>query len=182
MVAVAVLAAAAHPGDGKNMMTRILRHLLTEQWAVRRQFPAAVLTSIEQAIQQSEMRHGGEVCFVVEAALSTSALLKNQSARERALEVFSQLHIWDTEHNNGVLIYLLLADRDVEIIADRGIHNQVNPTEWENICRTMEASFQQQQFATGITDGIERITTLLQRHFPARPDEKNAVADRPVIL
>ncbi len=164
------------------MIIRILRHFLTGQWAVRRRFPAVALTTIEQAIQQSEMRHGGEICFVVEAGLSTAALLKNQSARERALEVFSQLRIWDTEHNNGVLIYLLLADRDVEIIADRGIHNAVNPTEWEDICRAMESAFQQQQFTTGIVDGIERVTLLLQRHFPAQPDEKNAVADRPVIL
>ncbi len=164
------------------MITRILRHLLTGQWAVRRRFPTVELTLIEQAIQQSEMRHGGEICFVVEAALPMIALLKNQSVRERALEVFSRLRIWDTEHNNGVLIYLLLADRNVEIIADRGIHDKVNPTEWEDICRAMEASFQQQQFAAGTVDGIERITTLMQRYFPARPDAANAVADRPVIL
>lgn len=164
-------------------LTRILRHLLTGQLAVRRKFPAASLTAIEHAIQQSEMQHGGEICFAVEAALNTTALFRNQTARERALEVFSQLRIWDTEHNNGVLIYLLLADRDVEIIVDRGIHAKVASHEWETICRAMESAFRQQQFETGVIEGVHTISRHLQKHFPPRQgNEKNELADKPVII
>ncbi|PXW84927.1 TLP18.3/Psb32/MOLO-1 phosphatase superfamily protein [Nitrosomonas sp. Nm84] len=164
-------------------LTRILRHLSTGQLAVRRKFPAASLAAIEHAIQQSEMQHGGEICFAVEAALSTTALLKNQTARARAVEVFSQLRIWDTEHNNGVLIYLLLADRDVEIIVDRGIHAKVAGHEWEAICRAMETTFRQQQFETGVIAGIHTISRHLQKHFPPRQgNEKNELSDKPVII
>lgn len=162
---------------------RILRHLLTGQLAVRRKFPAASLVAIEQAIKQSEMYHGGEICFAVEAALNTIALLRNQTARERAVEVFSQLRIWDTENNNGVLIYLLLADRDVEIIADRGIHTKVASNEWEAICRVMEGAFRRQQFEAGVIEGIHGIGSYLQKHFPSpHGNEKNELADEPVIL
>jgi uncharacterized membrane protein len=162
---------------------RILSHLLTGQLVVHRKFPAASLAAIEQAIKQSEMYHGGEICFAVEAALNTASLLRNQTARERAVEVFSQLRIWDTENNNGVLIYLLLADRDVEIIADRGIHAKVMNHEWETICHTMETAFRQQQFEAGVIAGINEVSGYLQKHFP--PDygnEKNELADTPVIL
>ena len=164
-------------------LARILRHLLTGQLAVRRLFPAASLAAIEEAIKQSERSHGGEICFAVEAALNTASLLKNQTARERAVEVFSQLRIWDTEHNNGVLIYLLLADRDVEIIADRGIHAKVANSEWEAICHTMESAFQRQQFEAGVIEGINRISHHLRMHFPPHSgNEKNELADKPVIL
>jgi len=162
---------------------RILRHLLTGQLAVRRIFPAASLIAIEQTIKQSEMNHGGEICFAVEAALNTAPLLRDQTARERAVEVFSQLRIWDTEYNNGVLIYLLLADRDVEIIADRGIHCKVSGEEWENICRAMESAFRQQQFEAGLIEGINAVSNHLREHFP--PDlrnRRNELADKPVVL
>ncbi len=164
-------------------IARILRHFLTDQLALRRIFPAASLTAIEQAIQQSEMNHGGQICFAVEAALNTISLFKKQTARERAVEVFSQLRIWDTEHNNGVLIYLLLADRDVEIIADRGIHAKVSSEEWEAICRTMESAFRQQQFEAGIIEGIKAIGGHLRKYFPFDSNNnKNELADKPVVL
>ena len=164
-------------------LARILRHLLTGQLAVRRLFPAVSLAAIEQAIKQSEMRHGGEICFAVEAALNTTPLLRNQTARERAVEVFSQLHIWDTEYNNGVLIYLLLADRDVEIIADRGIYAKVASNEWEAICHAMESAFRQQQFEAGVIAGINKVSRHLREHFPPNlRNEKNELADKPIIL
>lgn len=164
-------------------LQRISEHFLTGQLAVQRLFPEATLAAIEQAIQQSEMQHGGEICFAVEASLSTAALLKNQTARERAIEVFSQLRVWDTEKNNGVLIYLLLADRDVEIIADRGIHAKVSSQAWKSICQMMESSFRQQQFKSGVIEGIQAIGAHLQKHFP--PDckkENNELSNQPVIL
>src|SRR5213076_1527978 len=116
---------------------RIGRHLLEYRWRVRRIFPPQVLSAIEQAIRAGETTHSGQVRFVVEGALDGRPLFKNQPARERALDIFSQLRIWDTEHNNGVLIYLLLADRNVEIVADRGIDARVGKAGWENICRGM---------------------------------------------
>lgn len=164
-------------------LSRTIRHLLTGQLAVQRTFSAASLEAIEQAIKQSEINHGGEICFAVEASLNTIPLLKDQNARSRAIEVFSQLRIWDTEYNNGVLIYLLLADRDVEIIADRGIHSRVSSNEWENICCAMETAFRQQQFETGVIEGINAVSQHLRKHFPLDLESpRNEISDKPVIV
>src|SRR5271156_3019364 len=120
---------------------RIGRHLAEHHWKARRLFPPRVLAAIEQAIKTGETTHSGQVRFVVEGALDGAPLFRDQPARERALDVFARLRIWDTVHNNGVLIYLLLADRDVEIVADRGIDAKVGSTGWENICVEMESDF-----------------------------------------
>ncbi len=164
---------------------RILRHFLTGRAVVRRLFPHASLVAIEQAIKRSEISHEGEVCFAVEAALDTLPLLRDQSARERAVEVFSQLRVWDTEHNNGVLVYLLLADRDVEIVADRGINVKVGGEEWERICREMETAFRQGNFESGVIAGISAVGSHLQKHFLTareREGRENELPDTPVIL
>src|SRR6202048_3688261 len=117
---------------------RIGRHLLEHRWRVRRIFTPDVLAAIEQAIKAGEATHSGQVRFVVEGALDGAPLFRNQHARERALDIFSHLRIWDTSHNNGVLIYLLLADRKVEIVADRGIDASVGAAGWQKICAEME--------------------------------------------
>lgn len=162
---------------------RILQHLFTGRLTLRRAFPAASLRAIEQAIKQSEISHDGEIRFAVEAALHIWPLLRNQSARERSIEVFSQLRVWDTECNNGVLIYLLLADRDVEIVADRGIHSMVGSEEWEEICRAMEVAFRQGQFEAGVITGVSAISGHLRAHFPTeRQGGENELADSPVVL
>lgn len=161
---------------------RIVRHLLMTHWQVRRAFPREALSAIEQAIKTSETAHVGELRFVVEGALDVAPLLRGQSARDRAIDVFSQLRIWDTEHNNGVLIYLLLADRDVEIVADRGIHAKVGAPEWESICRTMETAFGQGNYAGGVVSGIAAVTQHLTRHFPASGADRNELSDQPVVL
>lgn len=150
--------------------------------AVRRAFPPAAMTAIEQAIARSETRHRGEVRFAVEAALDVPGLIAGQPARERALEVFSQLGVWDTEENNGVLIYLLLADRDVEIVADRGINALAGPAEWEAICRTMEAALRRGEFEHAVLGAIEAATLLLARHFPPRAGDRDELANRPVTV
>ena len=133
---------------------------------MRRDFPPAVLARIEQAIKAGEATHSGQVRFAVEGALDGAPLFRNQPARERALDIFSQLRIWDTAHNNGVLIYLLLADRDVEIIADRGIDAKVGAAGWENICREMETEFRAGHFERGVIKGIEAVSRELAKHFP----------------
>ena len=161
---------------------RVARHLLMTQWQVHRVFSAETLGAIEQAIKASESVHTGEVRFAVEGMLDTVPLLKGQTARERAIDVFSQLRVWDTQANNGVLIYLLLADRDVEIIADRGIHTRVGPPAWENICRAMEAEFTQGCFREGVIGGIQALTGLLAQHFPAQGHNPDELPDAPVVL
>ena len=151
-------------------------------WQVNRAFPRRSLIAIEQAIKTSETAHVGEIRFVVEGALDGTPLVRGQSARERAIDVFSQLQIWDTEHNNGVLIYLLLADRDVEIVADRGIHAKVGSREWEEICRTMETAFRQANYEGGVVSGIQAVTRHLMKHFPAFGAGRNELPDKPVVL
>jgi uncharacterized membrane protein len=163
-------------------LVRIARHLMVTRWMVIRAFPGDTLIAIERAIRESEAMHRGEIRFVVEGALEISPLLRGQSARERAIDVFSQLRVWDTEQNNGVLIYLLLADRDVEIVADRGIHARVGPPEWERICRKMEAAFRQADFEGGVVAGIQEVTRHLAEHFPPIDDGRNELPDKPVVL
>ncbi|MBR0693553.1 TPM domain-containing protein [Bradyrhizobium lablabi] len=161
---------------------RIGRHLVAHRWRVRRDFPPRVLDAIERAIREGETTHSGQVRFVVEGALDGTPLFRNQPARERALDVFSHLRIWDTAHNNGVLIYLLLADRDVEIVADRGINAKVGHEGWEAICREMEADFGVGRFEHGVIKGIEAVSRELAKHFPHRAGGPNELPDKPVVM
>ena len=161
---------------------RIIKHLTATHWQVNQAFPRQALNAIEKAIKASESAHIGEIRFAVEGALHSAPLFKGQSAKERAIEVFSQLRVWDTEHNNGVLIYLLLADRSVEIVADRGIHAKVDSDEWEKICGAMEADFKQNNFKDGVVKGIQAIAKHLAEHFPTHSKGQNELPDKPVVL
>jgi uncharacterized membrane protein len=163
-------------------LIRVLRHLSTGRAAVRRVFPPHTLDAIEQAIRSTEILHDGQIRFAVEAALELAPLLAGQTAQQRAIDVFSSLRVWDTEHNNGVLIYLLLADRDVEIVADRGIHVRLGREVWEAICREMEAAFRAGNFQAGVLAGIDAVGEHLSRHFPARSGKSNEMPDHPVLL
>ena len=163
-------------------LKRIAKHLLLTDGRVKRAFPSQTLKAIEQAIKASETTHVGEIRFVVEGALDGAPLFKGQSARERAIDVFSQLRIWDTEHNNGLLIYLLLADRAVEIVADRGLHSKVGSREWESICRSMETAFKQSNFEGGVVGGIQAVTQHLTTHFPASGAGRNELPNKPMVL
>ena len=161
---------------------RIGRHLVEHRWRLRRIFPPAVLARIEQAIKAGEATHAGQVRFVVEGALDGAPLLRNQPARERALDIFSQLRIWDTVHNNGVLIYLLLADHDFEIVADRGIDSRVGHAGWEKICQEMEADFRSGDFERGVIKGIAAVSRELAAHFPGSGGGSNELPDAPVVM
>jgi uncharacterized membrane protein len=163
-------------------LQRIWRHGLSSQAQVRRVFSAASLLNIENEIRSSETLHSGQIRFVVEAGLDGIPLFKGQSAAERAIDVFSQLRIWDTESNNGLLIYLLLADRAVEIVADRGIHAQVGNDEWRRICHKMEESLKQSDHQSAVITGIQAVTVHLARHFPADGRLVNELPDQPLIL
>lgn len=161
---------------------RIGTHLLLGRRQVRKAFPRESLARIEKAIAASEKLHIGQIRFVVEGALEGRPLLGDQPARARAIDVFSHLRIWDTAHNNGVLIYLLLADRDVEIVADRGIDAKVGKAGWQDICTAMESEFRCAKFEAGVLAGIAAVTKHLARYFPAEDKHANELPDDPVVL
>jgi len=163
-------------------LTRIVKHLFAPGWIIARAFPSRTLTAIEHAIRDSEKTHHGEVRFTIEAGLDLLPLMQGQSARQRALEVFSGLRVWDTAHNSGVLIYVQFVDRRIEIVADRGITAKVPPPDWDAICRRMEAAFRQRRYQDGALEAIAEITALLARHFPPQGDNPDELSDKPVIL
>src|SRR3954471_23357985 len=166
-------------GNGDKGIRRIGRHLVQHRWRLRRIFRPSVLASIEQAIKAAESGHHGEIRFVVEGALDGAPLFKGRSARERAIDIFSQLRIWDTAHNNGVLIYLLLADRDVEIVADRGIDARVGAAGWDRICAMMQADFGNGDFEAGVIKGIKAVSEQLVKYFPGDRAGNNELPDAP---
>jgi uncharacterized membrane protein len=161
---------------------RIVRHLFTTRRQVVRAFPPETLVAIEQAIKVSEALHAGEIRFAVEAALDGAPLFQDQSPRDRAIDLFARLRVWDTEHNNGLLIYLLLADHAVEIVADRGIHAKVGAAEWASICQRMEEAFSRSHYEAGVVAGVQAVTQHLARHFPLRSDDENELSNKPVVL
>lgn len=163
-------------------LERVLRHLVTTHWSARRRFPREVLAAIEREIRAVEAQHAGEIRFAVESALDAPHLWRRTSPRERALQVFSQLRVWDTTANNGVLIYLLLADRVVEIIADRGVAARVSEEEWASVCREMEQEYRLGRFLEGSRVGVRRIGELLARHFPGARGDANELPDPAVVL
>jgi len=150
--------------------------------AVRRAFPPHTLDAIEHAIRETEGTHTGQIRFAVEPALDLRLLLAGRTAQERAVDVFSELRVWDTEANNGVLIYLLLADHDVEIVADRGVHARLGQAVWEEICREMEQAFRDGRFEQGVLAGIRSVGRHLARHYPHAGAKPNELPDRPVLL
>lgn len=160
-------------------LKRIAKHL-TFVGAFKRGFSATTVAAIEEAINASEKLHTGEIRCVVEAALDIGPLLKAQSARTRALELFASHGIWDTEHNNGVLIYLLLADQAVEIIVDRGV--TIDTDALNTICRTMQSHFTQRNFAAGIIEGINALSRYLMRDFPAKGNDINELPNDIIML
>lgn len=165
-----------------KLIKRLIRHGFSLPWLAKQYFPAESLKRVEAEIAKSETHHFGEIRFVVESNLSFLEILRKKSAKKRALEIFSGLHIWDTELNNGVLIYLLLADHDFEILADRGIHHRVGKEGWESICQQMEAMFRKGEFELGVIFGIHQISEVLTQHFPAHGENKNELPNKPLII
>ncbi len=161
---------------------RIARHLTFAPRSLRRRFPETTLQAIAKAIRECEDHHDGEIRFALEGALPLAALKSGQSARQRAIEVFSELRVWDTEHNNGVLLYLQLADRKVEIVADRGVNRRAGSAAWETICRDMETLFRQNRFEEGVISGIRAIGACLAEHYPSQGEKTNELPDQPVVL
>ena len=161
---------------------RFWRHLLMSPARERLAFPRATLDAIEREIAAQEGTHGGQVVLVVEAELTTAQLWHEVGSRERARQVFAERGVWNTEHNNGILVYLLLADRRVEIVADRGIDARVAPVEWHAICRMMEEHFRAGRYQEGAVAGVRAVSALLARHFPGAERGRNELPDRPVLI
>jgi uncharacterized membrane protein len=164
------------------MFARIVQHLILPDWWRRRNLSAAALGRVQAAVAEAERGHGGEIRVAVEASLDLPDLLRGMTARERALEVFSQLRVWDTEANNGVLIYVLLADRDVEIVADRGIARRVGQVEWEAICQEMEVLFRADRPEEALMTGARRVGARLAELYPDGGKTVNQLPDSPAVL
>jgi len=163
-------------------LTRIVRHLCTPRWRVRQAFPPRTLTAIEQAIQRAETDHAGDIRLVVEGAMACPSLLHGLSTRERAINLFSRLRLWDTDHRTGVLIYLLLADRRVEIVADRGIHARVGADGWNMVCRDLEAQLRHGHYEKGTIACIEAVALLCAKHSFDGDRRGNELPNAPVLL
>ena len=161
-------------------LSRLLRHLATPGWIVRRAFDAATLQAIEQAIADTERSHGGEIRFAVEASANPRDMMRGITPRHQALAAFARLGVWDTESNNGVLIYVSWADRDVEIVADRGFNGLVSAQEWAEVCRRMEQAFARGSPRQAIVEGIAAVGALIARHFPT--GDRDELPNRPVLL
>ncbi len=147
-------------------LQRILRHRWIDEADTRKAVPPELVERLTRRVAASERRHSGEVRICVEAGLPLSYLWRGASARERAVAMFGKLRVWDTEHNNGVLIYLLLAEHAIEIVADRGLSRHVPPTEWRAIVQRMGNAFREGRFEDGLTQALEEVSALLVQHFP----------------
>jgi uncharacterized membrane protein len=163
-------------------LVRLLKHAFADPFAWRRAFPQDALARIEAAIADAEKAHAGELRFAVENALALHSVVLGQTPRERAVALFSELRVWDTEDNSGVLIYLLMAERDIEIVADRGVAARVAQAEWDAVARTMEAAFTAGEFEAGVLAGIKRIGELLAAHWPTVGHNPDELPNRAVIV
>ena len=161
---------------------RILRHLFTFRWRLDRAFDADTRAAIEEAVTASEETHRGELRFAVEARLDLASLMAGETADDRALEAFGRLGVWDTEENSGILIYVLLADRHVAIVADRGYRDRVDAVEWEAVCRTMEEAFRARDFRRGAVEGVLGVARHAAAHFPLEGSGPNELPDAVVFL
>ncbi len=161
---------------------RILRHRWLDETAARRAVPPALLQRLAERVAASERQHTGQVRICVEAGLPLSYLLREATPRERAIAMFGKLRVWDTEHNNGVLIYLLLAEHAIEVVADRALARQVPPGHWSGLVGSMRAAFRAGRFEDGLAQALDEVTALLVQHFPADGQpRRNELPDEPVL-
>ena len=161
---------------------RMLKHLCATRAGTRRRFSRDVMAAIEQAVAQIERRTSGEIRFAIDTALELPEIWADKPPRECAHEAFARLRVWDSELNNGVLIYVLMADRDVEIVADRGAAARISPTEWEAACRLMESHFREGRFKEGALAGVRAVGGLLEREFPSLPGNRDELPNQPALL
>jgi uncharacterized membrane protein len=166
-----------------DALNRLWKHRWLDESDTRRAIPPALVERLAQRVAASEKRHTGEIRIFVEAGLPTSYIWRGSTARERAVAIFGKLRVWDTEANNGVLIYLLLAEHAIEIVADRGLSRVVPQAEWQAIVARMGSAFKEGRFEDGLTQALEEVSALLVQHFPAQGSAANAneLPDEPVL-
>lgn len=164
-------------------LKRLVRHRWLDESDTRRAIPRDMVERLTRRVAASEKRHSGEVRICVEAGLPTSYILRGATPRERAVMLFGKLRVWDTEDNNGVLVYLLLAERAIEIVADRGLTRHVDAAEWQRIVARMGGAFREGRFEDGLTQALEEVSALLVAHFPveAGAPGSNELPDEPVL-
>jgi uncharacterized membrane protein len=158
------------------------RHIATTTAAARRAFPPATLDAITAAVTAGEQTHRGEVRLVVEKSMPIAAVREGVTNRQRALAMFAECGVWDTADNCGVLIYINLAERKVDIVADRGIDSRIDASTWQSVCDTMTAGFALGNFHDSTLAAIDRVNALLRQHFPAQGSRPNELPDRPVMM
>jgi uncharacterized membrane protein len=173
----------AHARSWRRIFARMLRHRWLDESDTRRAIPPELVERLARRVAASEKRHSGEIRVYVEAGLPMSYLWRDATPRERAVGMFGKLRVWDTEHNNGVLIYLLLAEHAIEIVADRGLGSQVSPEEWRAVVARMGSALREHRFEDGLTQALEEVSALLVAHFPADPAKANPneLPDKPVL-
>ncbi len=164
-----------------STIIRWLKHLCTPTWRVRRLFPQAVLNKMKMGIGASEQLHQGQLRFVIESSFDAAAIFAGMSPRERALDWFGALRVWDTEHNSGVLVYISVADHAIEIIADRGINRVINPNIWNGVCLMIQAKFAEKSYAEGLGVGLAAINELLVANMPRNTPLVNELSDEVVL-
>lgn len=168
--------------EGIVNLLRAIRHAFAGDSAGKH-FPPATLQAIQQAVASGEHRHRGEICFAIEGALHWRSALRGMTARQRAHEVFAQLRVWDTRENSGVLVYVLLVEHAIEIVADRGVSERIDDGQWESICSTLRDRFAKGEFGPGAVAASEAISDLLTANFPAAGGARlDELPDRPVLL
>jgi uncharacterized membrane protein len=164
-----ITSSTTHPNPRRGFfarLLRILRHRWMDDGNTRRAVPHELVKRLEGYVSASEARHTGEVRICVEAGMPSSYLWRDATPRERAIAMFGKLRVWDTEHNNGVLIYLLLAERAIELVADRGLNAKVSTTQWQAITQRLSAALKAQKFEDGLTQALQEVSALLVQHYP----------------
>jgi uncharacterized membrane protein len=165
-----------------DRLKRTLRHVRSSASAARRAFPPATLKAITEAITAGEQTHRGEVRLIVEKALPLGLVWDGVSDRQRAIALFAQHGIWDTEEHCGVLVYVNLADHKVEIVADRGIDRKIDAATWQQVCATLTAGYARGEFHDSTLAAIGQVNELLRQHFPANGSRPNELPDEPIML
>ncbi len=165
-----------------NVSQRLFKHLFTTRGSARRAFPPETLKDIENVITEGENQHRAEVRLIVEPSLSLADVLAKRHPRQRAIALFAEYGVWDTEENCGVLVYVNLADRKVEIVPDRDVANRITPEEWNAICRTMTDNFSKGKFRESTVAAIKQLNALLVKHYPDTVSQKNQLPNHPIVL
>ena len=166
-----------------SRISRVFANIFEGWFQLSRRFPSTLLDEVADAVGSGEQTHAGEVRVVIEARLSPGAVLRGIDATTRARQLFAQLHVWDTEHNSGVLLYLLLAEHRIEIVVDRGMASRVDEAAWQAVCQSMREAFARKDWSGGLLYGIEQIHGLLREHFPSDGQPRlDELPDRPLLL